>query len=81
MASKAMRELTDAQLEREWTRKAKEFEKLKTELRDFSAEHQRRAAEARAAQLSESLSDDEKRALMQSMTAEGIKSKEAVNGG
>lgn len=78
MASKALRELTDAQLEREWTRKAKEYEKLKNELRDYSAEHQRRASEERARQALDSLSDKDRAALLQVAKAEGIESKSEV---
>jgi hypothetical protein len=80
LAAKALAEMTDEQLESEWTKAANQLEELKERLREFSQEHQFRAAEARAAQLAESLSDDEKRALLQTMEAEGVASEEAVNG-
>lgn len=80
MASKSLETLTDKQLETEWTKTAKEYDKVKAQLKAFSEESQRRAAQARADQLMESLGDEEKRALLQSMKAQGIDSEERVNG-
>lgn len=80
LAAKSLAEMTDKQLESEWTKAAKEYDKLKEQLREYSQEHQRRAAQARADQLMESMTDAEKRLLLQTMEAEGVGSEEEVNG-
>lgn len=80
MAAKSLTEMTDKQLESEWTKAAKDFDKQKELLKEFSQEHQRRAADKRAAELLETMSDDEKRALVQMAQADGIESEEKVQG-
>lgn len=77
-STKSLQGLTDKQLESEWTKAAKELDKLKAQLKEYSQEHQRRAAEKRAAQALETMSDADRRALLQQLEAEGIESAENV---
>lgn len=76
MAAKSLAKLTDEQLESEWTAAAKDLEKLKERLRAYSQEHQTRETAKRAQQRLETMSDDEKRALVQMVEAQGISSEE-----
>lgn len=75
---KSLEELTDKQLETEWTRASKELSALKDRCREFSQEHQRRAAVERARQALETMSDADKAALVQMVHTEGIESKEGM---
>ena len=79
--SKDLTELTDKQLESEWTKAAKQFEEVKNLCREYAAENQRRAADREAERLMNSMGDAEKSALVQRIQAEGIESQESVNGG
>lgn len=80
MTAKALGELTDKQLEAEWTKAAKEHDKLKKQLRDFSQEHQRRAAAARARETLAGLTDTDRAMLLQEAKSMGIESEEDVKG-
>lgn len=77
-AKKSMEDLTDKQLESEWTKKAKELEKLKEELRQYSKEHQRRASVERARQVLAGFTDEDRAFLLQEAEAEGIESQEGT---
>lgn len=81
MAAKSLADLTDKQLESEWTKVAKEYEKVKERLREFSSEHQARASQERARQALAGLTDEDRAFLLQEARTEGIESEEATDNG
>lgn len=80
LTAKSLGDLTDKQLESEWTKKAKEFDRVKAELKSFSQEHQRRAAQDRARQMLSGLTDADRQSLLQEASTMGIESSENVKG-
>ena len=80
LAAKSLAEMTDKQLESEWTKAAKELEAAKKRVREFSEEHQTRILERQAQAKLDTMSDAEKQVLAQMVQAEGIESEEKVHG-
>jgi NADH:ubiquinone oxidoreductase subunit C len=70
--------MTDEELESEWTKAAERFEKAKAECKAFSDEMQIRAADKSARDKLEAMSDDERAAMAQLISAGGIESQEGT---
>lgn len=80
LAAKSLAEMTDKQLESEWTKAAKELQRAKDTVRQFSEEHQRRVLEAQAQRRLDTMSDAEKAVLVQMVQAEGVPSEMKAGG-
>lgn len=76
---KALKNMSDEELMKEWTKLGAEVQKGRERLLEFKEEHDHRLNEEAARVRFESMNDEERAALAQVMKVEGIKSKEKVS--
>lgn len=72
--------LSDEDLMTRWTDLGDQVEQLKAQLREFSAEHQRRVRKRQLEKVAAGLSEEDL-ALLQEAHAEGVESEEGVSNG
>jgi hypothetical protein len=77
---KALHNMDDEEFMDAWDKASEAAQSAKEKVKEFAAEHERRLNENAARESLEAMSDSQRAALAQVMKADGIESRETVNG-